>query len=130
MCEAHRLQFSHCCFVCCAVPNIISSSDQCSCQCKLLCVRCLQNVAWLLYYIIILSLSVLRLSSFCISYFGVCCLCELCLKLNCVWENSRETSQHLLLCPCLYITVKQNWSCLIMKNVVNNVRQHSPQIFC
>lgn len=98
-----------------AMPNIISSLDQGSCQGKLLCVRWLQNVIFSFYYIIISNLSVLRLSSFCVSGFGACCLCMLCPRPNCIWKTSRETSQHLLRSPSLSLTVKQNWNPLVMK---------------
>lgn len=109
-----------------AVPNIISSLKQGSCQGKLLCVRCLQNLICSFYYIIILNLSVLKVGSFCVSAFGACCLCMLCLKLNCIWKASRQTRQHWLPSPSLSFTVNQNWKSCCNENFFTNGRWCSP----
>lgn len=111
-----------------AVPNIISSLDQGSCQGKLLCVRCLQNVICWFYRIIILNLSVLRLGTFCVSVFDACCLYMVCPKPNCIWKTSRETNQHLLPSPSLSLSKTElEYSC--DENYINNRSHFSPEVF-
>lgn len=111
-----------------AGPNIISSLDQGSCQGKLLCVRCLQNVICWFYYIIILNLSMLRLGTFCVSVFDACCLYMVCPKPNCIWKTSRETSQRLLPSPSLSLSKTElEYSC--NENYFNNKSHFSPKVF-